>query len=646
VLADQTTGYKYDRAGRLTAYGDFSQSPDYTDVTLGWDAENRLTSYSVNGQATTYAYNGYGDRYSQQVDNGAPTFYTLDYNTDLTQVLAATTNNQTTTYLTGIGEQSPNSAWSYYSTDGLGSVRQMTDAAGAVTYKASYEPYGTPFDQWPGPQAASTFGYTGESTDANSLVYLRARYYDPRLGTFLSKDPFEGVMTRSGSLNGYGYVEGNPVSYTDPSGRLPIPDPFGLVYSFTTWLLSSLPTVSDSLRSIDDPQRNPQMYEYRQGLLAGIHGWEQAAHGAATLSQYTYTAVSERNWSNLQRAIGAWGQASFQTNVEELKALGHFGLAVVLMPWNLATRSIPNFYRAISERAQGQDRFWDVILSGVMLEGDILGTYGVAKGIGIVDRINVAIENRLFGGLLGSNTNAPGWDMAEFDSPYRNGKWRGWDLPDWVKTPKEARLWYKVQREGLPFNQDLSPEEAYINSLMARGNVSESSIVKLREQGNLLRNLAESRAVRLSRGETDLQQAIRLIEKNPMIGKVNFYKAIQNGYIELVEKLPDEYAGGLSYYANGMIEITPAKGQPVDTAAVTIEEIFHKFQPEGGVHPQEIEAWGAGGDWARKAGLFEKLSKEARPYYNDLDYWIPKIYKQWRTMNPPSIYSEYYQYVR
>jgi YD repeat-containing protein len=161
VLTGQTTGYKYDRAGRLMAYGAVSQSPDYTDVTLGWDAENRLTSYSVNGQATTYAYNGYGDRYSQQVDNGAPTFYTLDYNTSLTQVLAETTSGQTTNYLTGIGQQT-SAGWQYFNTDGLGSVRQMTDAAGAITYAASYEPYGTPFEQWPNPQAASAFGFTGE----------------------------------------------------------------------------------------------------------------------------------------------------------------------------------------------------------------------------------------------------------------------------------------------------------------------------------------------------------------------------------------------------------------------------------------------------------------------------------------------------
>lgn len=36
----------------------------------------------------------------------------------------------------------------------------MTVAAGVVTYTTSYDLYGTPFDQWPNPQAASTFSLT------------------------------------------------------------------------------------------------------------------------------------------------------------------------------------------------------------------------------------------------------------------------------------------------------------------------------------------------------------------------------------------------------------------------------------------------------------------------------------------------------
>ena len=54
---------------------------------------------------------------------------------------------------------------------------------------------------------------------ANGLLYLRARYYAPTLGIFPSLDPFEGTMQRPLSLNGYSWVEGNPINLTDPSGN-------------------------------------------------------------------------------------------------------------------------------------------------------------------------------------------------------------------------------------------------------------------------------------------------------------------------------------------------------------------------------------------------------------------------------------------
>ncbi len=57
--------------------------------------------------------------------------------------------------------------------------------------------------------------------DPNGLIYLRLRFYHPGLGLFLSRDPVEGVLNRPMSLNGYSYVEGNPVNRTDPSGEFP-----------------------------------------------------------------------------------------------------------------------------------------------------------------------------------------------------------------------------------------------------------------------------------------------------------------------------------------------------------------------------------------------------------------------------------------
>ena len=58
-------------------------------------------------------------------------------------------------------------------------------------------------------------------TDDNSLYYMRQRYYNPQIKRFINQDILTGSIGNSASLNRYSYVEGNPVSYTDPFGLSP-----------------------------------------------------------------------------------------------------------------------------------------------------------------------------------------------------------------------------------------------------------------------------------------------------------------------------------------------------------------------------------------------------------------------------------------
>jgi RHS repeat-associated protein len=110
----------------------------------------------------------------------------------LTQVLSDGTN----TYLYGNGRISQQATQTeYFLGDTLGSVRQLTDTAGAVTLTQSYSPYGETISSIG--NGATAYQYTGEMRDANGLTYLRARYYNSSDGRFLSRDTWGGVYAPS-----------------------------------------------------------------------------------------------------------------------------------------------------------------------------------------------------------------------------------------------------------------------------------------------------------------------------------------------------------------------------------------------------------------------------------------------------------------
>ena len=88
---------------------------------------------------------------------------------------------------------------------------------GAVTDRFDYDAFGR-MTQHSG-AAAALHRFTGEVADPESgLTYLRARYYDPRTGTFLSRDPLAPALDDPLTFNRYQYVGRNPVNRRDPSG--------------------------------------------------------------------------------------------------------------------------------------------------------------------------------------------------------------------------------------------------------------------------------------------------------------------------------------------------------------------------------------------------------------------------------------------
>jgi RHS repeat-associated protein len=183
-----------------------------TVKTFTFDDANRLTNLAIaGGAAYSYTYNGAGDRLTQTVGS-TTTQYLLDLNGGLSQVLSDGTN----LYIPGIGQTSADgSNPQFYITDAEGSTRLMTDASGAILgAPQSYDPFGSALTS-----PISSIGYTGQWKDASGLEYLRARYYDPSTGRFISKDPLSGTINQPSTMNGWAYASNDPTNKSDPSGR-------------------------------------------------------------------------------------------------------------------------------------------------------------------------------------------------------------------------------------------------------------------------------------------------------------------------------------------------------------------------------------------------------------------------------------------
>jgi RHS repeat-associated protein len=208
LISDGVHTLTYNNNGNLTSDGVNSYS---------WDRANRLTG--VGGAA--YQYDG-DSRRVQQTVSSVVTQYLLDIQPGLSVVLAETTGTDVTRYVhapSGIhAQQDAQNQWEWLAQDGLGSVRSVVSNTVDVLESRLYGTYGEAVTGTPYGYTETPYGFTGEPTDANGLLYLRARYYSPNLGVFTSLDPFEGMANRPMSLNGYLYVEGNTPNWTDPSG--------------------------------------------------------------------------------------------------------------------------------------------------------------------------------------------------------------------------------------------------------------------------------------------------------------------------------------------------------------------------------------------------------------------------------------------
>jgi RHS repeat-associated protein len=199
-----TRQFTYTAGGERTS----ETTPGSPTVTFSYDQEDRLIGVGSN---ISYAYNGDGLRVSKTV-NGTTTAFVWNQAEGTPELL----QDGSTYYIYGPEgkpiEQISGETPTYLHQDQQGSTRLLTDASGTVVGRYDYDAWGN-ITSHTG-SATTDLQYDGQYTDPETgFQYLRARYYDPSTGQFLTQDPaFSTTQSR------YGYASNQPVDQRDPSG--------------------------------------------------------------------------------------------------------------------------------------------------------------------------------------------------------------------------------------------------------------------------------------------------------------------------------------------------------------------------------------------------------------------------------------------
>jgi RHS repeat-associated protein len=258
--------YSYDAADRLLTAGtstftydangnQISKTQTATGTTVyGYDAANRLTSATGGAATGIFAYDGDGNRVSQSVGTGTYN-YLNDVATALPVVLQESGPDGNISYAYGLGLISETSSAFdfFYQYDGLGSVMGLTNSVGKLAARYLYDAWGQIDLSIPDSLIGTKnkFRFTGEALDSGTqLYYLRARYYDPGIGRFTTRDPLERLTSITLTINSYQYALADPTRYEDPAGLMAIEQnhQVGLENAELTASLAS--TFSDNFQTI------------------------------------------------------------------------------------------------------------------------------------------------------------------------------------------------------------------------------------------------------------------------------------------------------------------------------------------------------------------------------------------------------------
>lgn len=227
TTSSQATQYEYLINGQLKATTgaaalNFDYGPGGTQLPV------RVT----RGAATvTFAYDARGRRVAKNVavPGAASTTLFYVYGTAPQAVATILSSGRAVTYVHGpAGLLAADDGGSpfFVSADHEQSTCVVTDANGNVAASYVYDVFGALTFTAPGGAVDFPYLYTGQEWDSELLLYnYRARLYDPVARRFIAIDPVRRLTSP------YAYVNNDPVSFIDPSGRISRIFEFGLAFA-------------------------------------------------------------------------------------------------------------------------------------------------------------------------------------------------------------------------------------------------------------------------------------------------------------------------------------------------------------------------------------------------------------------------------
>ncbi len=234
----QSEAYTYDQVGNRLSKTNETPPTDNETINYTYDDENRLTKVVITKNSKqkelTFTYDPFGRRITKTLtkdeigtDCTAPNTCprTTTYVYDNQNIIAEyNTNGEVQTrYTHGPNIDEPlaieiKAATTFtpyfYHADGLGSITSLSSASGTVVQRYAYDTFGNMTITANG-NISQPYTYTSREYDTETGMYFyRARYYDPKVGRFVTKDP----IGFGGGINVYAYVGNSPINLSDPYG--------------------------------------------------------------------------------------------------------------------------------------------------------------------------------------------------------------------------------------------------------------------------------------------------------------------------------------------------------------------------------------------------------------------------------------------